>query len=86
MRKTFSDETVTVFAMQLVKAATDQQEYVTLDVFLDGEENFVTTVVHLLMLNAPSDTCIYSLITFLTRRNIPLQILFWSNMYVKTLF
>lgn len=48
----------TVFAMQLVKAATDQQEYVTLDVFLDGEENFVTTVVHLLMLNAPSDTCI----------------------------
>lgn len=58
MRKTFSDETVTVFAMQLVKAATDQQEYVTLDVFLDGEENFVTTVVHLLMLNAPSDTCI----------------------------
>lgn len=58
MRKTFSDETVTVFAMQLVKAATDQQEYVTLDVFLDGEENFVTMVVHLLMLNAPSDTCI----------------------------
>lgn len=43
VRKTFSDETVTVFAMQLVKAATDQQEYVTLDVFLDGEENFVTT-------------------------------------------
>lgn len=40
--KTFSDETVTVAAMQLVKVATDRQAYVTLDVFLDGEENFVT--------------------------------------------
>lgn len=42
VRKTFSDETVTVFATQLVKAATDRQEYVILDVFLDGKENFVT--------------------------------------------
>lgn len=41
-RKTFSDETVTVAAMQRVKVATDRQAYVTLDVFLDGEENFVT--------------------------------------------
>lgn len=42
VRKTFSDETVTVAAMQLVKAATGQQEYVTQDVFLDGEEHFAT--------------------------------------------
>lgn len=51
VRKTFSDETVTVFATQLVKAATDRQEYVILDAFLDGEENFVTKVVHLFILD-----------------------------------
>lgn len=52
MRKTFSDETVTVAAMQLVKAATGQQEYVTQDVFLDGEEHFATKVIHLFIIDA----------------------------------